>query len=68
MKMNDGSEQTCHRRHMGAEHLRQCWTAVDQSSFALGDIRKVDLKHHHSIKSSIRVQTEIQRVKACAQG
>lgn len=68
MKMEAGSEPTGHRPQMGAEHLRQRWTAIDESSFALGDVRKIYLKHHRSIKSTGRMQTEIQRVEACAQG
>lgn len=68
MKMDAGSERTGHRPQMGTEHLRQRCTAIDQSSFALSDIRKIYLKHHHSIKSTVRMQTEIQRVEACTQG
>lgn len=68
MKMDAGSERTGHRPQVGTEHLRQRWTAIDQSSFALGDIRKIYLKHHGAIKSTVRMQTEIQRVEACAQG
>lgn len=68
MKMDAGSERTGHRPQMGTKHFRQRWTAIDQSSFALGDIRKIYLKHHRSIKSTVRMQTEIQRVEACTQG
>lgn len=68
MKMDAGSEPTGPRAQMGAEHLRQGWTAFDQSSFALGDIREIYLKHHRSIKSAVCMQAEVQRVEACTQG